>query len=119
MLELGWLRLWIAEADGAPRAAWYGWRIGGRYCYSLSGLGKDYERLSLGTVLLAHTIEQAAAEGALIYDLMWGEEDYKQRFETGRRDTATWVLGRRGHPVQLAAAARTAVERRARGVGAG
>jgi CelD/BcsL family acetyltransferase involved in cellulose biosynthesis len=115
-LAQGWLRLWIAEADGVPAAAWYGWRIGRRYCYSLSGLGKDYEDFALGTVLLAHTIEEAAAEGAEIYDMMWGDEAYKQRFETGRRDAATWVLGRRRHPAQLGAAVRTALEGRARGV---
>lgn len=115
-LERGWLRLWTAEADGAPQAAWYGWRIGDRYCYSLSGLGKDYERLALGTVLLAHTIEQAAAEGAQVYDLMWGDEGYKQRFETGRREAETWALARRGHPARLLTGARTALERRARSV---
>jgi CelD/BcsL family acetyltransferase involved in cellulose biosynthesis len=113
-LERGWLRLWLAEVDGTPEAAWYGWRIGGRYCYSLSGLSKDFEPHALGTVLLAHTIEQAAAEGAEIYDLMWGDESYKQRFETGRRSAATWVLGRRRHPIQLSAAVRTVLERRAR-----
>jgi CelD/BcsL family acetyltransferase involved in cellulose biosynthesis len=112
-LEQGWLRLWIAEADGAPRAAWYGWRLGGRYCYSLSGLSKEYEPLALGTVLLAHTIEQAAAEGASVYDLMWGDEGYKQRFETDRREAASWVLGRR-NPVGIAAALATGLERRAR-----
>jgi CelD/BcsL family acetyltransferase involved in cellulose biosynthesis len=112
-LEQGWLRLWIAEADGAPRAAWYGWRLGQRYCYSLSGLSKDYESLALGTVLLAHTIEQAAAEGASVYDLMWGDEGYKQRFETDRREAASWVLGRR-NPVGIAAALAGALERRAR-----
>jgi CelD/BcsL family acetyltransferase involved in cellulose biosynthesis len=115
-LAQGWLRLWIAEADGAPRAAWYGWRIGDRYCYSLSGLSKDYESYALGTVLLAHTIEQAAAEGAVVYDLMWGEESYKKRFETGCRETSSWVLGRRRSPVGLAAAASTGLERVARRV---
>jgi CelD/BcsL family acetyltransferase involved in cellulose biosynthesis len=118
-LERGWLRLWTAEADGEPRAAWYGWRLGDRYCYSLSGLSKEYERLALGTVLLAHTIEQAAAEGATVYDLMWGDEGYKQRFETARREAATWVLPRRRHPVRLLVGARTALERRARSVRGG
>lgn len=113
-LERGWLRLWLAEADGAPRAAWYGWRVGDRYCYSLSGLSKEYEPFALGTVLLAHTIEQAAAEGAPIYDLMWGEEGYKERFETGRRDAATWVMAPRRHPSRLLTGARTVAERRAR-----
>jgi CelD/BcsL family acetyltransferase involved in cellulose biosynthesis len=113
-LERGWLRLWTAEVDGEPAASWYGWRIGDRYCYSLSGLSKEYESAALGTVLLAHTIEQAAAEGASVYDLMWGDEGYKKRFETDRREAATWVLGRRRHPVQLADATRTVLERKAR-----
>lgn len=101
-LEQGWLRLWTAEADGAPAASWYGWRIGERYCYALAGLRESYEPLALGTVLLAHTIEQAAAEGAPIYDLMWGDEGYKTRFETGRREAATWIVSRRRHPARAA-----------------
>ena len=97
-LERGWLRLWTADVDGKPGAAWYGWSIGGRYCYSLSGLSEEYEPFALGTVLLAQTIEHAAEEGAEVYDLMWGDEAYKSRFETGRREVASWVLARRGHP---------------------
>jgi CelD/BcsL family acetyltransferase involved in cellulose biosynthesis len=115
-LERGWLRLWIAEADGEPRAAWYGWRLGDRYCYSLSGLASEYESFALGTVLLAHTIEQAAEEGATVYDLMWGDESYKSRFETGQRATSSWTLGRRGHPLGLAAGAHARLERVARRV---
>lgn len=114
-LEHGWLRLWIAEADGDPAAAWYGWRIGSRYCYALSGFSQRYEHLAIGSVLLAHTIEQAAAEGVSVYDLMWGDEAYKRRFETGRRQAATWVFGRYRHPVQLAVATRTALEVKVRG----
>ena len=94
-LERGWLRLWIAEADGEPPAAWYGWRIGERYCYSLSGSRRSTSARALGTVLLAHTIEQAAAEGARIYDMMWGDEGYKKRFETGRREVDDLVPRRR------------------------
>lgn len=104
-LQRGWLRLWVAEADGAPAAAWYGWRIAGRYCYSLSGLSSRYEDLALGNVLLAHTIEQAAAEGSRVYDLMWGDEGYKKRFETDRREAESWIVGRRGTPAWSAAVA--------------
>lgn len=113
-LQRGWLRLWTAWVDGEPGAAWYGWRLGDRYCYSLSGLAKRYEPLALGSVLLAHTIESAAAEGAAVYDLMWGDEGYKRRFETGRRSASTWILGRRGTAPRAASAARTSLERRAR-----
>lgn len=100
-LERGWLRLWTAEADGAAAASWYGWRIGERYCYALAGLDEAYERLALGTVLLGHTIEQAAAEGARVYDMMWGDEGYKSRFETDRRYASTWLFSRRRHPSRL------------------
>jgi CelD/BcsL family acetyltransferase involved in cellulose biosynthesis len=101
-LERGWLRLWTAEAEGVPAASWYGWRIGGRYCYALAGLSAKFEPNGLGTVLLAHTIEQAAREGAAVYDLMWGDETYKRRFETGRRYASTWLLSRRAHPARVA-----------------
>jgi len=90
-LERGWLRLWIAEADGEPTAAWYGWRIGERYCFALSGMSTRLR--GIGTILTAHTVEQAAAEGATIYDMMWGEEEYKERFETGRRQVETRFIG--------------------------
>jgi CelD/BcsL family acetyltransferase involved in cellulose biosynthesis len=114
MLQRGALRLWIGEADGEPASAWYGWRIADRYCYALAGLSAKFESLALGNVTLAHTIEQAADEGARIYDLMWGDEPYKQRFETGRRQAATWTVGRRRSPALAGARVRNAAEQRAR-----
>lgn len=115
-LARGWLRLWIAEADGAPAAAWYGWRIGRRYCYALAGLAREFEKLALGTVLLGHTIEQAAAEGATIYDFMWGDEDYKRRFETGRRHASTVLLAKPHHPARLLADSGVRLARAAEGM---
>ena len=112
----GWLRLWVAEVDDGPGACWYGWRLGRRYCHALSGLRQDCERLGLGTVLLLHTIEQAAAEGAPVYDMMRGDEPYKRRFETGRREAGTWSLGRRRHPIALARAGADRVAAGARGL---
>lgn len=101
----GWLRLWIAEADGAPVAGLYGWRLGGRFCYYQSGLSARGEELSVGTVLLAHTMEQAGAEGAVVYDFLWGDESYKDRFATGRRTARTLVALRPASPLGLASAA--------------
>lgn len=115
-LARGWLRLWIAEADGAPAAAWYGWRIGRRYCYALAGLAREFEKLALGTVLLGHTIERAAAEGATIYDFMWGDEDYKRRFETGRRHASTVLLAKPRHPARLLADSGVRLARAAEGM---
>jgi CelD/BcsL family acetyltransferase involved in cellulose biosynthesis len=115
-LQRGWLRLWTAEAGGTAAASWYGWRVGKSYCYALSGLREEFEPYALGTVLLAHTIEMAAAEGAETYDLMRGDETYKQRFETGRRQASSWILGRRHHPATLGQAGLDRVSDRARGL---
>lgn len=115
-LKRGWLRLWIAEADGAPAAAWYGWRVGDRYCYSLSGLREAFEPYGLGTVLLAHTIERAAEEGAAVYDLMWGDEGYKARFETGRREVTSWRMARPRHPAGPVLSGAEYLAARARGL---
>jgi CelD/BcsL family acetyltransferase involved in cellulose biosynthesis len=93
-LERGWLRLWVMSVGGNPVGAWYGWRLGDRYGYQLSGFDPAMSKAGIGVVLLAHTIEQGAAEGARIYDLLWGDEPYKERFETGRRMVPSLILTR-------------------------
>jgi CelD/BcsL family acetyltransferase involved in cellulose biosynthesis len=104
-LGQGWLRLWTLELDGAPVASWYGWRCGGSYCYYQSGFDPDYQAGAPGTVMLAHTIEQAAREGATVYDMLWGAEEYKDRFATDRREAATVLLVRPTRPAGAAVAA--------------
>lgn len=112
-LERGWLRLWVMSVGGDPVGAWYGWRLGERYGYQLSGFDPAMSKAGIGVVLLAHTIEQAAAEGARIYDLLWGDEPYKTRFETDRRTVPSLLLTR---PWSMAgAAARGEVGLRAAG----
>jgi CelD/BcsL family acetyltransferase involved in cellulose biosynthesis len=97
-----WLRLWTLELDGAPAAAWYGWRVGTRYCYSFSGFDPAHSDEGVGRLLVSHTIEQAADEGAAVYDLLWGDEAYKRRFETGRRWADSVLVTRRGQPLSAA-----------------
>jgi CelD/BcsL family acetyltransferase involved in cellulose biosynthesis len=54
--------------------------------------------------MLAHTIEQAAEEGAAVYDLLWGDERYKDRFATGQREGRTVLLVRPTRPRAAAVA---------------
>src|SRR5439155_1798028 len=58
-LERGWLRLWILELDNRPAAAWYGFRIGGVETYYQAGRDPSLDPLSVGFVLLTHTIRVA------------------------------------------------------------
>jgi CelD/BcsL family acetyltransferase involved in cellulose biosynthesis len=79
-LERGWLRLWIAKLDRRPAAAWYGFRFGGAEWYYQAGRDPRYDELSVGFVLLVHTIRAALDDGVEEYKLLRGDEAYKQRF---------------------------------------
>jgi CelD/BcsL family acetyltransferase involved in cellulose biosynthesis len=93
-LERGWLRLWVLEADGEPRAAWYGFRFAQMDWYYQSGRDPEWERQSVGFVLLSHTIRQAFDDGMLEYRLLRGGEDYKGRFASEDRGLETIALPR-------------------------
>src|SRR5947207_293111 len=75
-------------------AAWYGVRFGGAESYYQSGRDPDWERSSVGLVLLAHTMEQAMNDGMGEYRLLRGGETYKDRFATGDPGVETVAVGR-------------------------
>jgi CelD/BcsL family acetyltransferase involved in cellulose biosynthesis len=93
-LERGWLRLWLAEVGGVPVAAWYGFRFGGAEWYYQSGRDPEWDRQSVGLVLLAHTIRAAFDDGLTTYRLLRGGESYKDRFATSDHGLETVVAGR-------------------------
>jgi CelD/BcsL family acetyltransferase involved in cellulose biosynthesis len=100
-LKRGWLRLWFLMADGREVAAWYGWRIGHRYCYFNAGWDPAWLHKSVGLVLLAHTVRSAIEEGAKEYNLLLGDEAYKARFATAQVPVETVVLAPPTSPSQL------------------
>jgi CelD/BcsL family acetyltransferase involved in cellulose biosynthesis len=81
----GWLRLWILELDGRTVAAQYGFRFGGVESFYQLGRDPTLRRESLGTVLIAHAISSAAADGVHEFALLRGHEPYKYRFATDDR----------------------------------
>lgn len=112
-LQRGWLRLWLLVLDGEAVAATYGFRYAGRECFYQSGRDPHYERESVGFVLLAHAIRQAADEGMSEYQLLRGGEPYKSRFATDEPHVQTLALARRRSVLPLLSlAARTARLRR-------
>lgn len=113
-LRRGWLRLWFLDLEDRPVAGWYGYSIGGRYCFYLPGFDPAHGHLGVGTRLMIHTIEHAVAEGASTYDFLSGDEDYKKRFETGRLFTHSLLITRRRHGAQPVAATLAASIRAAR-----
>jgi CelD/BcsL family acetyltransferase involved in cellulose biosynthesis len=93
-LERGWLRLWIAEVGGRPAAAWYGLRYGNVESFYQSGRDPELDRWSVGFVLLAHTIREAAGDGMEQYSFLRGGEGYKSRFADVDRTLQTVARGR-------------------------
>jgi CelD/BcsL family acetyltransferase involved in cellulose biosynthesis len=82
-LDRGWLRLWFAEADGEPVAAYYGFRFGDSDSYYQLGRDPAWDRYSPGLVLLAHAVRDATEAGRREFRFLRGDEDYKGRFATG------------------------------------
>ncbi|HVP01079.1 MAG TPA: GNAT family N-acetyltransferase [Solirubrobacteraceae bacterium] len=107
LLEHGVLRLWIAEADGRPAAAWYGFRYGAADSFYQSGRDPRFDALSLGSVLLWHTIREAARDGQAEYRLLRGDEVYKGRFADADEPVETVAVpaGRRSRAMLAAAGA--------------
>jgi CelD/BcsL family acetyltransferase involved in cellulose biosynthesis len=98
-LEQGWLRLCVLEVDERPIAAWYGWSLDGRFAYYQAGFDPAWSSHSPGLLLLGETVRLAIAEGASEYDLLRGDESFKQRFANGVRKGRTLLLARRSHPI--------------------
>jgi CelD/BcsL family acetyltransferase involved in cellulose biosynthesis len=106
-LERGWLRLWMLEVDGAPVAAWYGFRFGDAESYYQAGRDPAWSGASVGFVLLAHTIREALEDGVAEYRFLEGGEDYKYRFTREDPGLETIGLARSAAGAAAVTAART------------
>jgi CelD/BcsL family acetyltransferase involved in cellulose biosynthesis len=106
-LERGWLRLWFLELDGRPAAAWYGFRFGKVESYYQAGRDPGRSDQSVGFVLLAHSIREAAGDGMREYRFLRGAERFKFRFADGDPGLETVALprGLSGRVATVAAAA--------------
>jgi CelD/BcsL family acetyltransferase involved in cellulose biosynthesis len=71
------LRLYATRAGERIVAVFYGFAAHGTVYYYLSGFDPELEKLSIGTVIVAHAIEQAVRDGAHTFDFLRGAEQYK------------------------------------------
>jgi CelD/BcsL family acetyltransferase involved in cellulose biosynthesis len=102
-LERGWLRLWLAEAEGTPVAAWYGFRFAGADSYYQLGRDPGWDRFAVGAGILEHTIREAFVDGMHEYRMLRGDEQYKRRYAT--RDTVLRTVAVARRPLPRAAVA--------------
>jgi CelD/BcsL family acetyltransferase involved in cellulose biosynthesis len=112
-LGQGWLRLRLLQVDGEPVAGFLGWRLGETYSFYQSGFDPDWAEKSVGVVMMATTVRSALEEGAGEFDMLLGDEPYKQRFTNASRPVHTVILPKSISPTRLLVAG----EARARRVG--
>jgi CelD/BcsL family acetyltransferase involved in cellulose biosynthesis len=77
LLATGALRMYAIRLGERVVAVFYGFAHAGTVYYYLSGYDPELERLSIGTLIVAHAIEQAVREGAATFDFLRGAEEYK------------------------------------------
>jgi len=85
--ERGWARLYLLQAEGAPRAALYGFAHGDRFAFYQAGYDPEWRQRSVGTVLLGHVVRECFAEARREYDFLRGTEPYKLKWANGWRET--------------------------------
>jgi CelD/BcsL family acetyltransferase involved in cellulose biosynthesis len=77
LLRAGSLRMYATRRDERIVAIFYGFAHGGTVYYYLSGYDPEFEKLSIGTLIVAHAIDEAVRDGATTFDFLRGAEEYK------------------------------------------
>jgi CelD/BcsL family acetyltransferase involved in cellulose biosynthesis len=76
-LNSGWLRLFTLRLNGDIAAVTYCFYINGRFYLYQHGFNPRFWQYSVGVVVLGLTIRSAIDEGAVEFDMLYGEEPYK------------------------------------------
>ena len=80
LLAAGLLRLYVLRIAGEVAAAHYGLTHGATSSVYLTGFDPAFAFESPGLMLMAHAIDEAAAEGMREFDFLRGPEAYKYRW---------------------------------------
>lgn len=84
-LKAGWLRLFSLRLNGEIAAVTYCFHVNGRFYLYQHGFNPGFWHYSVGVVVLALTIRSAIEEGALEFDMLYGEEPYKSLWASEAR----------------------------------
>ena len=96
----GRLRLYLAYAEGRCVAAQYSFRTSGGTFYYSGGFDPAWSWAGVGSLVVAHSIREAIAEGSPVFDFLRGAEDYKYRWTTTERRNYQFSAARPGFAVQ-------------------
>ena len=118
LLKSGHLRLFVLKLDGETLACLYCFAFGDRLCYYQGGFEPTLAKWSLGTVLTAHAMQSAIAEGRAVFDFLRGDEPYKAKWTDQSQTNTRRLLTRSRTPfgplMRTAQRVEHGIERRAK-----
>lgn len=76
----GMLGLYILKFDGKPVSGSYGFKYQSKYYAYLPGFDPEYSKFGVGSILVPYLVEKFIEEGLVEFDLMRGDEGYKERW---------------------------------------
>jgi CelD/BcsL family acetyltransferase involved in cellulose biosynthesis len=76
-MEQGWLRMFSLRVEGELAAVLYGFAYDGRFHFYQHGFDERHRHDSVGLVLMGLAIQAAIEEGAVEFDMLYGDEAYK------------------------------------------
>jgi CelD/BcsL family acetyltransferase involved in cellulose biosynthesis len=85
-LECGWLRLYVLKLNGDVAAVQYLFGYRDRFYFYQHGYDARYSQQSVGLVSFALAIRAAIDERADEFDMLWGDESYKDLWAHGARN---------------------------------
>jgi CelD/BcsL family acetyltransferase involved in cellulose biosynthesis len=89
-LKNGWLSLRFLSLDENPIAAIYSFAYQGKVSFYQSGISTQMNNeISLGTLMLAHCVEESIADGMAEYDFLRGSDSYKKSWAKTVRELTT------------------------------
>lgn len=89
----GWLRIWFADVDDRPVAAWLGYRFNDVESSYLMGRAPAWSDRNVGAILRMHTVREASSD-VREYRLLSGNEPYKRRLTAVDPTLETSLVGR-------------------------
>lgn len=94
-LDRGWLRLYVLEEGGLPRAVQIGYAYRDSFHVLQEGFDPDYPR-GAGNLLRRHVIAACIAEGLHTYDFLGEHTEHKRRWGARSRMGHDLLIGRHG-----------------------
>jgi CelD/BcsL family acetyltransferase involved in cellulose biosynthesis len=85
-LDRGWLRLYTLDLDGTAAAILYVFHYRGVHYYYQTALSGDFPRYSAGNLITRLAIEDAIASGAVEFDFLHDDEEYKYLWANRERE---------------------------------